>query len=52
MIEIKENEFEELTEFLKNNYGINLTHKKNLVEGRLANMLLERGFIQMLQKMN
>ncbi len=44
MINIKENEFIELTKFLKNNYGINLTHKKNLIEGRLNNILIEKGF--------
>ncbi|BCZ45622.1 chemotaxis protein CheR [Clostridium gelidum] len=43
MINIKENEFIELTKFLKNNYGINLTHKKNLIEGRLNNVLIEKG---------
>lgn len=44
MIEIKGNEFKELTEFLKSNYGINLTHKKNLIQGRLNNVLVEKGF--------
>lgn len=44
MINIKEKEFMELTRFLKNNYGINLTHKKNLIEGRLNNVLIEKGF--------
>jgi len=44
MISIKENEFIELTKFLKNNYGINLTRKKNLIEGRLNNVLIEKGF--------
>lgn len=44
MINIKENEFIELTKFLKNNYGINLTRKKNLIEGRLNNVLIEKGF--------
>ncbi|EKQ55079.1 MULTISPECIES: protein-glutamate O-methyltransferase CheR [unclassified Clostridium] len=44
MINISEKEFAELTKFLKNNYGINLTHKKNLVESRLNNVLIEKGF--------
>jgi chemotaxis protein methyltransferase CheR len=44
MINIKQDEFKELTTFLKNNYGINLTHKKNLIEGRLNNVLIEKGF--------
>lgn len=44
MININNDEFIELTKFLKNNYGINLTHKKNLIEGRLNNVLIEKGF--------
>lgn len=44
MIKMKEKEFKELTKFLKNDYGINLTHKKNLIEGRMNNILLEKGF--------
>jgi len=44
MIEIKSKEFKELTEYIKINYGINLTQKKNLIEGRLSNMLMEKGF--------
>ena len=44
MINIKQKEFIELTSFLKSNYGINLTHKKNLIEGRLNNVLIEKGF--------
>lgn len=44
MIEIKENEFIELTDFIKNNFAINLAQKKNLIEGRLHNLLVEKGF--------
>ena len=44
MINIKENEFIELTKFLKNNYGINLAQKKILIEGRMNNVLIEKGF--------
>lgn len=44
MINIKEKEFKELTEFMKYNYGINLTQKKSLIEGRLSNILIEKGF--------
>jgi chemotaxis protein methyltransferase CheR len=44
MISIKQDEFRELTEYLKNNYGINLTKKKTLIEGRLSNILIEKGF--------
>ena len=44
MIAIKENEFKQLTEYIKKNYGVDLTHKKNLIEGRLSNYLIEKGF--------
>lgn len=44
MISINENEFKELTQFLKGNYGINLINKKNLIEGRLAPILIKKGF--------
>ncbi|MBP2649193.1 MAG: chemotaxis protein CheR [Firmicutes bacterium] len=44
MVKLKNDEFVELVEYLKSNYGINLTHKKNLIEGRLGNLLQERGF--------
>lgn len=43
MISISEREFNELSELIKGNYGINLSTKKNLVEGRLSNMLADRG---------
>jgi chemotaxis protein methyltransferase CheR len=52
MINIKENEFIELTRFLKNNYGINLIHKKNLIEGRLNNVLIEKGFSSFKEYLN
>lgn len=44
MINIKEDEFIELTEYLLKNYGINLTQKKVLVEGRLCNVLTQKGY--------
>lgn len=44
MISIKDNEFSKLTDYLKQNYGINLTKKKVLIEGRLNNLLVEKGF--------
>lgn len=49
MIEIKDSEFRELTSYIKNNYGINLSQKKNLIEGRLSNMLIEKGFTNFLE---
>ena len=44
MINLKESEFRELIEYMKTNYGINLTEKKLLIEGRLSNMVVEKGF--------
>ena len=45
MLEIQDNDFKLLTEYVKSNFGINLTHKRTLIEGRLSNLLLERGFL-------
>ncbi len=45
MINISDKEFQYLSTFVKNNYGINLTEKKkSLVVGRLQNILLEHNF--------
>lgn len=44
MINLKDSEFRELTGYMKENYGINLTEKKLLIEGRLSNMITEKGF--------
>jgi len=44
MITLKESDFRQLAEYIQKNYGINLSRKKNLIEGRLNNVLLERGF--------
>lgn len=44
MIEITEHDFRQLSSYVKNNYGINLSQKKNLIEGRLSNLLLDKGF--------
>jgi chemotaxis protein methyltransferase CheR len=44
MLDIKENEFKKLTGYIKQKYGINLTKKKNLIEGRLSNLIIEKGF--------
>lgn len=44
MIVITPKEFKTLTEYIQVNYGINLTRKKNLIEGRLSSILLEKGF--------
>lgn len=44
MLSIKESNFKELADYIKSNYGINLTKKKNLIEGRLSNIIIEKGF--------
>ena len=44
MINIKDSEFRELTSYIKKRYGLNLTEKKQLIEGRLSNMIIEQGF--------
>lgn len=44
MIGITDRDFKELIAYIKSNYGINLSQKKNLIEGRLSNLLLGKGF--------
>jgi len=44
MLEIKQEDFVRLTRFVQDNYGINLTHKKNLIEGRLGKTIIDMGF--------
>jgi len=44
MINITEEELRSLTEYIQKNYGLNLTKKKTLIEGRLNNLLIEKGF--------
>lgn len=39
MVKLKDDEFEELCEFMRKNYGINLTKKRILIEYRLMNEL-------------
>ncbi len=43
-MEISDREFERLVKFMHDNYGINLAAKRVLIQGRLGNMLKERGF--------
>jgi chemotaxis protein methyltransferase CheR len=45
LISIQQQEFTKLTDYLKQNFGINLTKKKNLIEGRLSNYLSENGYV-------
>lgn len=44
MISLTDDEFKQLAWFVQNNYGINLTEKRVLVEGRLQNVLIKHGF--------
>lgn len=44
MITLKESEFRRLIEYMHRNYGINLMKKKALIEGRLNNLLIEKGY--------
>jgi chemotaxis protein methyltransferase CheR len=44
MDEITDREFTELVQFIKQNYGINLSQKRSLVLGRLRNYLVQSGF--------
>lgn len=43
-MEITEAEFQRLVKFMYDNFGINLSAKKVLIQGRLGNMLRDRGF--------
>lgn len=43
-LEITDREFERLVTYMHKNYGINLSAKRVLIQGRLGNMLKDRGF--------
>ena len=44
MITISDKEFTMFTEYLKKHYGINLSKKRTLVEGRMNNYLIKNGY--------
>lgn len=44
MLEISQNDFIRLVSFVKKNYGIDLSKKKQLIMGRLSNTILSMGF--------
>lgn len=44
MLAISNDDFQRLTGFIKENYGINLTRKKTLIEGRLSNYVTDSGY--------
>lgn len=41
---IKDTEFQKLTMYIKQNYGIDLHKKKSMIEGRLSSIIVEKGF--------
>lgn len=44
MIRLTDPEFNDIVNFVKNNYGINLAKKKQLIESRMQSVLMEKGF--------
>jgi chemotaxis protein methyltransferase CheR len=44
MLSLTNEEFFTLTDYMKSNFGINLDKKRTLIEGRLTNYLVGRGF--------
>ena len=43
-LELSEKDFTRFADFIKLNYGINLTQKKSLIENRLKNTLISKGY--------
>ncbi len=52
MITLTDKEFITLTEFVQKKYGINLTKKRTLIEGRLSGVLAEKGMKSFEEYMN
>ncbi len=52
MLIIKEKEFSDLVSYLKDNYGINLSQKKTLIEGRLSNHIADKGYSDFSEYLN
>lgn len=44
MLKLTDEDFNRLVAYMKKNYGINLDKKRILIEGRLSNMVTQRGF--------
>ncbi|MBP0981816.1 MAG: protein-glutamate O-methyltransferase CheR [Oscillospiraceae bacterium] len=44
MLKLTDQEFKELTTYVHNNYGIDLSKKRVLIEGRLSNTLMAQGY--------
>ena len=43
-MKLTDSDFYRLVDYMKKNYGINLSKKRVLIEGRLSNMVMEMGF--------
>lgn len=46
MLKLTDEDFNRLVSYIKNNYGINLQKKRVLIEGRLTNVVKEKGYAQ------
>lgn len=45
MLQITEKDFLRLVTFIEKNFGMDLSKKKHLIEGRLSNYIVEKGFL-------
>ena len=52
MITLTDKEFDTLVKFVYDKYGINLAKKRVLIEGRLSNTLIDKGFTQFSEYMD
>ncbi|MDD2496118.1 MAG: chemotaxis protein CheR, partial [Tissierellia bacterium] len=43
MVKLTDNEFLEFVEYMQKNYGIDLSKKRVLIEGRLSNLIERKG---------
>lgn len=51
-MEISESEFQRIVYYVKSKYGIELGHKRTLIEGRLENYLIRKGYSSYSEYMN
>ncbi|MGD9568600.1 MAG: protein-glutamate O-methyltransferase CheR [Sedimentibacter sp.] len=52
MLKLKDNEFSEFVQYMHKNYGIDLSKKKILIEGRLSNLIEKKGMSSFSQYMD
>ena len=43
-VEITDQEFQQIVDFIKRHYGVNLEKKRTLIVGRMSNMLVKKGY--------